>query len=60
MWAVDLGVIDFNPWPARRADLDHPDELRVDLDPTPEASWDDIRRVAMVVKDVLEEHGLRG
>jgi bifunctional non-homologous end joining protein LigD len=60
LWAVQLGVIDFNPWPARRADLDHPDELRVDLDPTPEASWDDIRRVALVVKEVLEEHGLRG
>jgi bifunctional non-homologous end joining protein LigD len=59
-WAVNLGVIDFNPWPARRDDLDHPDELRVDLDPTPEASWDDVRKVAMVVRDVLEEHGLRG
>ena len=34
-WAVNLGVVDFNPWPARRDDLDHPDELRVDLDPTP-------------------------
>ncbi|HVE68987.1 MAG TPA: DNA primase small subunit domain-containing protein [Solirubrobacteraceae bacterium] len=59
-WAVNLGVIDFNPWPARRDDLDHPDELRIDLDPTPEASWDDVRRVAMVVKEVLEDHGLRG
>jgi len=59
-WAVNLGVIDFNPWPARRANLDHPDELRVDLDPTPEASWDDVRRVAMVVRDVLDEHDLRG
>ncbi len=59
-WAVNLGVIDFNPWPARRHDLDHPDELRVDLDPTPEASWDDVRRVAMVVRDVLADHGLRG
>jgi bifunctional non-homologous end joining protein LigD len=44
----------------RRTDLDHPDELRVDLDPTPEASWDDVRQVAMGVRDVLEEHGLRG
>ena len=60
VWAVNLGVIDFNPWPARRADLDHPDELRVDLDPTPGVGWDDVRRTAMVVRDVLEEHGLRG
>jgi DNA ligase D-like protein (predicted polymerase) len=60
VWAVNLGVIDFNPWPARRDDLDHPDELRVDLDPTPEASWDEVRRVAMVVRDVLTEHELRG
>lgn len=59
-WAVNLGVIDFNPWPARRADLDHPDELRVDLDPTPGVGWDDVRRTAMVVRDVLDEHGLRG
>ncbi len=60
VWAVNLGVIDFNPWPARRADLDHPDELRVDLDPTPGIGWDEVRRTAMVVRDVLEEHGLRG
>jgi bifunctional non-homologous end joining protein LigD len=60
VWAVNLGVIDFNPWPARRADLDHPDELRVDLDPTPGIGWDDVRRTAIVVRDVLSEHGLRG
>ena len=60
VWAVNLGVIDFNPWPARRADLDHPDELRVDLDPTPGASWDDVRRVAMVVRETLAGHGLTG
>ena len=60
VWAVNLGVIDFNPWPARRADLDHPDELRVDLDPTPGIGWDDVRRTAMVVREVLAEHGLRG
>ena len=60
VWAVNLGVIDFNPWPARRGDLDHPDELRVDLDPTPGIAWDAVRQTAMVVRDVLAEHGLRG
>jgi bifunctional non-homologous end joining protein LigD len=60
VWAVNLGVIDFNPWPVRRSDLDHPDELRVDLDPTPEASWDDVRKVAMVVREVLADHDLVG
>jgi DNA ligase D len=60
VWAVNLGVIDFNPWPCRRADLDSPDELRVDLDPTPEASWDDIRKVALVARDVLADHDLVG
>jgi bifunctional non-homologous end joining protein LigD len=60
VWAVNLGVIDFNPWPARRGDLDHPDELRVDLDPTPGVTWDAVRKTAMVVRDVLAEHGLRG
>src|SRR5215211_7350050 len=60
VWAVNLGVIDFNPWPSRRDDLDQPDELRVDLDPTPGIGWDAVRRTAMVVRDVLTEHGLRG
>jgi DNA ligase D len=60
VWAVNLGVIDFNPWPARRADLDHPDELRVDLDPTPESNFDEVRKVALCVREVLEDHGLRG
>ncbi|MBA2522060.1 MAG: DNA polymerase domain-containing protein [Solirubrobacterales bacterium] len=60
VWAVNLGVIDFNPWPCRRADLDCPDELRVDLDPTPEASWNDVREVALVVRDVLTDHDLCG
>lgn len=60
IWAVQLGVIDFNPWPVRRADLDHPDELRVDLDPQPDIEWDQVRKVAMVVKDVLDDHGLVG
>ncbi len=59
-WAVNLGVIDFNPHPVRRDDLDHPDELRVDLDPTPEVGWAEVRKTAMVVHEVLTEHGLRG
>lgn len=60
VWAVNLGVIDFNPWPVRRADLDHPDELRVDLDPTPEVGFAEVREVAMVAREVLAEHGLEG
>jgi len=60
VWGVNLGVIDWNPWQARLPDLDHPDELRVDLDPTPEASWDDVRQVAVVVGQVLRDHGLAG
>src|SRR5436305_3197837 len=59
-WAVNLGVIDFNPWPVRRADLDQPDELRVDLDPTPGVDFDDVRKVALVVREVLADHGLDG
>ena len=60
VWAVNLGVIDFNPWPARRADLDHPDELRVDLDPTPEVGFAEVREVAGVVREVLSDHRLLG
>jgi DNA ligase D-like protein (predicted polymerase) len=60
VWAVNLGVIDFNPHPVRRADLDCPDELRVDLDPTPEVGFAEVRKVAMVVKEVLDDHKLRG
>ena len=59
-WGVNLGVIDWNPWPVRRSDLDHPDELRVDLDPTPEVGFDDVRAVAHGVREVLAEHGLTG
>jgi DNA ligase D len=59
-WAVNLGVIDFNPWPVRRADVDHPDELRVDLDPVPGVPFADVRRVAVLVGEALGEHGLRG
>ena len=60
LWIVNLGCIDLNPHPVRADDLDHPDELRIDLDPTPGVGWDAIRHVALVVRDVLDEHGLRG
>jgi bifunctional non-homologous end joining protein LigD len=60
VWGVSLGNVDWNPHPVRRADLDHPDELRVDLDPMPGAPWERVRRVAMIAKAVLEENGLRG
>ena len=60
LWIVNLGCIDLNPHPVRADDLDHPDELRVDLDPGPGVGWDDVRQVALVVREVLDEHGLRG
>jgi DNA ligase D-like protein (predicted polymerase) len=59
-WVVNLGCLELHPHPVRSGDLDHPDELRVDLDPGPGVAWDDVRRVAMEVKALLEEHGLRG
>jgi bifunctional non-homologous end joining protein LigD len=59
-WVVNLGCIDLNPHPVRADDLDHPDELRVDLDPGPGVAWGDVRKVAMVVHEVLEDHGLTG
>jgi DNA ligase D-like protein (predicted polymerase) len=59
-WVANAGCIDLNPWPVRAEDVDHPDELRVDLDPTPQASWNDVRAVALAVRDVLEELGYRG
>jgi len=59
-WGVNLGVIDWNPWPVRRSDLDHPDELRVDLDPMPDVDFDEVRAVAGCARDVLAEHGLDG
>lgn len=56
-WVVNLGCIDMNPHPVRSGDLEHPDELRVDLDPGPGVSWDDVRSVALVVQEVLSELG---
>ena len=59
-WIVNLGCIELHPHPVRSADLVHPDELRVDLDPGPGVGWEDVRRVALEVQALLEEVGLRG
>ncbi|MDT7817382.1 MAG: bifunctional non-ous end joining protein LigD [Acidobacteriaceae bacterium] len=59
-WIVNLGCIELHPHPVRSRDLEHPDELRIDLDPGPGVSWADVRRVSLEVKSLLEETGLRG
>jgi DNA ligase D-like protein (predicted polymerase) len=59
-WIVNLGCIELHPHPVRSRDLDRPDELRVDLDPGPGVGWVDVRSVALEVKSLLEEMGLRG
>src|SRR5215213_4969384 len=59
-WVVNLGCIDLNPHPVRADDLDHPDELRVDLDPVPGVPWSQVREVALVTRDALESVGLVG
>jgi DNA ligase D-like protein (predicted polymerase) len=59
-WIVNLGCIELHPHPVRSEDLEHPDELRIDLDPGPGVGWADVRRVAMEVQALLEELGLRG
>nr|WP_156624685.1 DNA polymerase domain-containing protein [Mycobacterium sp. 852002-30065_SCH5024008] len=57
-WAINLGCVDLNPHPVLAGDLDHPDELRVDLDPMPGVSWRRIVDVALVAREVLEDYGL--
>ncbi|MFZ8758442.1 DNA polymerase domain-containing protein [Microbacterium sp. HMH0099] len=59
-WVVNLGCLDLNPHPVRAEDLDHPDELRVDLDPMPGVDWAQIVDVAFIAREVLEDHGLVG
>ena len=59
-WIVNLGCIELHPHPVRSGNLDHPDELRIDLDPVPGVSWDDVRRVALEVQALLKDVGLRG
>ena len=59
-WAANLGTVDFHPWPSRRGHVDNPDELRIDIDPQPGTTFADAKRVAAVVRDVLEEIGYVG
>jgi bifunctional non-homologous end joining protein LigD len=59
-WVTNLGCLELHPHPVRSGDLEHPDELRVDLDPGPGVAWEDVRRVALEVETLLEELGLRG
>jgi bifunctional non-homologous end joining protein LigD len=60
VWIVNLGCIELHPHPVRSSDLDHPDELRIDLDPGPGVEWSSVRLVALQVKAVLGECGLQG
>src|SRR5437868_11635331 len=59
-WMANLGCIELHPHPVRADDLDHPDELRVDLDPVPGVKWSQVRKVAREVEAVLDELGLVG
>jgi len=60
VWCAHMGTLTFHPWPVRRADVDRPDELRLDLDPQPGTSFTDAVRVAGVARELLEELGLQG
>ncbi|OLT35781.1 ATP-dependent DNA ligase [Rhodococcus sp. CUA-806] len=59
-WAVQMSTVEFHPWNSRRADVERPDEWRIDLDPMPDCPFDRVRRVAGVVKEVLEDLGAVG
>ncbi len=59
-WAANLAVVDFHPWPSRRGDIEHPDELRIDIDPQPGTTFRDAKRVAALVREVLAEIGYVG
>ena len=59
-WMANLACLELHPHPVRAGDLEHPDELRIDLDPVPGVPWSQVRDVAAVVKATLDDHGLRG
>src|SRR5437588_10289558 len=59
-WVINLGCIDLNPHPVQADDLEHPDELRIDLDPVPGVPWSQVRDVALITRDILDELGLEG
>ncbi|MDQ3616119.1 MAG: ATP-dependent DNA ligase, partial [Actinomycetota bacterium] len=59
-WAAQMGTLTFHPWPVRRDDVDHPDELRIDLDPQPGTDFRDAVRVAEVARELFEELGILG
>ena len=59
-WAANLGTIDFHPWPSRRRDTEHPDELRLDLDPQPGTGFEDVKTVVPTVRELLDELGYAG
>ena len=60
IWAVQMSTVEFHPWNSRRADVERPDEWRIDLDPMPDASFEGVRRVARVAREVLDEIGAVG
>jgi DNA ligase D len=60
IWAVQMSTVEFHPWNSRRADVEKPDEWRIDLDPGPDCPFDRVRRVALVAREVLDELGATG
>ncbi|MBA2321131.1 MAG: DNA polymerase domain-containing protein, partial [Deltaproteobacteria bacterium] len=60
LWAVNMNCIELHPHPVRATDPDHPDELRIDLDPVPGVPWEDVRAVALLTRAILADHGLVG
>ncbi|UPK74414.1 DNA polymerase domain-containing protein [Nocardioidaceae bacterium SCSIO 66511] len=59
-WAAQMGTVTFHPWPVRKSDVDHPDELRIDLDPQPGTDFRDAVRVAGLARELLAEHDIEG